>query len=315
VLSSDSEEDEGNDFSLSSSNSEAEEKSDEDHRRRRVVRKFKIPRRDPSVPWSAAELENFRKNWPHLKNFLDSVLKHATLTELTGMSKQKVSGSRLLSQILSANFEQVQNFPEKVEQGEDHCTGKAHVARFLRGYAGDSQELWKQAREVWGVDGIEPIANYEVVSFGLGDLLTTVVWSELHKPNSRKLSIRLLSTKSVEEAWKASDKSDPPKEFETLQEFKIAMGTLDGAFQKVMPWNMSFKTLHNFLISTNFRESDLPQKAGRLMALSNFVDETLRANARNWEEKKNFSSFQDLAVRWTTNLTRRMGETSQLSDT
>jgi hypothetical protein len=155
-----------------------------------------------------------------------------------------------------------------------------------------------------GVDGIEPIANYEVVSIGLGDLLTPVVWSELHKPNSRKLSIRLLSTKSVEEAWKASDKSDPPKEFETIQEFKIAMGTLDGAFQKVMPLNMSFKTLHNFLISTNFGEADLPQKAGRLVALSNFVDETLRANARNWEEKKNFSSFQDLAVRWTTSLTR-----------
>jgi hypothetical protein len=62
-------------------------------------------------------LENFRKNWPHLKNFADSVLKTASLSELTAMGKQKISGARLLSQVLSANFEQLQNFPTKVEGG------------------------------------------------------------------------------------------------------------------------------------------------------------------------------------------------------
>ncbi len=122
--------------------------------------------------WSAEQLENFRKNWPHLKNFADSVLEHATLTELTAMGRQKVSSSRLLSNVLSANFEQLQNFPTKVEEGVDNCLGKAHPSRFLRGYVGDSQELWQQAREVWGANGIEPIANYEVGSLGMGELLT-----------------------------------------------------------------------------------------------------------------------------------------------
>jgi hypothetical protein len=121
----------------------------------------------------------------------------------------------------------------------------------------------------------------------------------------------MLSTKSVEEAWKAGEKSDTAKEFETLQEFKMAMATLDGAIQKVMPWNMAFKTLHIFLTSTNFGESDLPQKTSRLALLANFVDETLRGNARNWEEKKSFFSYQDLAVRWTTGLARKKGETGQ----
>jgi hypothetical protein len=165
------------------------------------------------------------------------------------------------------------------------------------------------------VDGIDPIANYEVVSLGLGDLLTPTVWNELHKPNSRWLSVRMLSTKSVEEAWKAGEKSDTTKEFETLQEFKMAMATLDGAIQKVMPWNMAFKTLHIFLTSTNFGESDLPQKTSRLALLANFVDETLRGNARNWEEKKSFFSYQDLAVRWTTGLARKKGEPGQQADT
>jgi hypothetical protein len=174
--------------------------------------------------------------------------------------------------------------------------------------------LWKQARDAWGVEGIDPIGNYEVVSIGLGDLLTPAVWSELHRPNSRRLSIRMLSTKSVEESWKSSDRSDSLKEFESLQEFRVAMATLDGAFQKVMPWNMAFKTLHIFLISTNFGESDLGPKANRLLVLSNFVDEVLRGNARNWEEKKSFFSYQDLAVRWSTSLAKKIGDAGSTSE-
>jgi hypothetical protein len=124
----------------------------------------------------------------------------------------------------------------------------------------------------------------------------------------------MLSTKSVEEAWKAGDKPDSLKEFESIQEFKMAMAKLDGAYQKVMPWNLAFKTLHNFLILTNFGELDFPQKSSRLTLLANFVDETLRGNARNGEEKKCFFSSQDLAVRWTTGLARKWGELGQPSD-
>jgi hypothetical protein len=198
-------------------------------------------------------------------------LKNETLSELTGTARQKLYGNKLLSQILSANFEQIQNFPGKVEAGLDSCVGKAHPARFLRGYAGDAQELWLQAREKWGVDGIDPISNYEVVSVGLGDLLTPIAWSELHKPNSRRLSIRMLSSNSVEEAWKAGDKTDSLKEFETMQELRVAIATLDGGFQKVMPWNMSFKTLSNFMILINYGETDLPAKSNKLVLLANSV--------------------------------------------
>jgi hypothetical protein len=236
-------------------------------------------------------LENLKKNWPFLKNFDDSVLRYATLSELTGMGKQKISGSRLLSQVLSANFEHLQNFPVKITEGLDDCMGKAHDARFLRGYVGDTQELWKQAREVWGPEGIEAVANYEMGALGIGDLLTHKVWAELHKPNSRQPSIRLLSQKTVEEAWKQGDKSDSPKEFESLQEFKVAMASLEGGFHRVMPWNHSFKALHFFLISNNFGEAELSGKQSRLFFLSNFVDEVLRSNARNWEERKSFLSF------------------------
>jgi hypothetical protein len=242
-----------------------------------------------------------------LRNFDDSVLKHATLPELTSMGKQKVSGSKILSQTLSRNFKNVQNFPEKIPEGFDNCLGKAHQSRFLRGYAGDAQDLWLQGREVRGANGIEPMANYEVVSMGLGDGLTHKVWAEIHKPNSRALSIRLLSPKSVEEAWKESEKIESPREFDTMNDFKIAMATLEGGIHRVAPWNFAFKTLHLFMVSMNYGENELNGKTNKPVFLANFVDEVLRCTARNWEEKKKFLSYQDLAVRWTTNLTRSGG--------
>ncbi len=235
------------------------------------------------------------------------MLENATLSELTAMGKQKISGARFLSHTLSANFEQLQNFPAKVEEGVDDCLGKAHHSRFLRGYVGDSQELWRQARDEWGANGIEPIANYEVGSIGFGELLTHKVWAELHKPNSRQLSVRLLSPKSAEEAWKHDEKTDSPKDFENLQDFKMAIVTLEGGFHRVMPWNFSFKALSFFLNSINFGESELSNRAGRLQFLSNFVDEVLRTNARNWEERKPFLSFQDLSVKWSSDLIRKLG--------
>jgi hypothetical protein len=274
---------------------------------RRPLKNFKIPKKIRGKSWTPAELEIFKKHWPHLKNLPDSVLKHSSLGELSALGKNRASGQKLLSQKMTANYEQLANFPEKVEGGSDNCLGKVHSARFLRGFVGDAQELWLQARENWGIEGIEPIANYEVVSMGLGDLLTPATWAEIHKPNSRNLSIKMLAPKSVEEGWKATEKNETPKEFETMQDFRVAMATLEGGIHKVMPWNMAFKTLYFFMVSNNFGELELSSKPNRLTLLANFVDEILRANARNWEEKKKFLSFQDLAVRWSALFLRRFG--------
>jgi hypothetical protein len=50
----------------------------------------------------------------------------------------------------------------------------------------------------------------------------------------------------------------------------------------------------------------LSGKAARLTHLANFVDEILRANARNWEERKPFLSHQDLCVKWSAASARRL---------
>jgi hypothetical protein len=210
---------EGSLSSTSESDSEGAEEAPEASDLLQPAGKFTIPKHRPYGPWSGEELDNFRKTWPHLRNFADSVLRHASLSELTGMARQKISGSKVFAQIMSANYDQLVQFPVRVEAGEDDCTGLVHSSRFIRGYVGDSQELWVQARKHLGSDGLDPIENYEVVSIGIGDLITPKAWGKIHKPNSRQLTIRLLSQKSVDDTWRLSDKSEPPKEFESLQEF------------------------------------------------------------------------------------------------
>lgn len=203
---------------------------------------FRIPRHEKrNGKWTAEQIENFRKNWPHLRNFDISILENASLSELTAMAKQKLSNSKLLSQTMAANYEQVANFPVRVEAGSDDCTGIVHRARFFRGFVGDAQKLWQQARDDIGLDGYDPIGNYEVVSMGLGDLLTPKVWAEVHKPNSRELSIRMLSKGSVELAWRGAEKAEPLKDFDNLLDFKKATATLEAAIHRVMTWNYSFK--------------------------------------------------------------------------
>jgi len=199
-----------------------------------------------------------------LRNFDISILANASLSELTAMAKQKTTNSKLLSQAMAATYEQIVNFPTQVEAGLDDCTGQVHKARFMRGFVGDGQELWLQARNELSLDGYDPIGNYEVVSMGLGDLLTPKVWAEVHKLNSRELSIRMLSRGSVDQAWRGVEKTEPLKEFSNLLEFKQAMTTLEAAIHRVMNWNFGFKTLLIFLNTMDFGETELGGKPSRL---------------------------------------------------
>jgi len=181
--------------SSSSSEDGSESESEEETQPKSSSKKSKytIPKYKKEEDWSFDQLENFRKIYPHLKNFDDSVLKKASLKDITTIGKQKVSNRKFLNQTMTANYE---------------------------------------------------------------NLL-------------------------------------------------MAMLSLEGAIHKVMPWNFAFKTVYIFMVSVDFGESELSGKPYRLQFLSNFVDEAIRANARNWEEKKKFLSHQDLCVKWTSHLTKK----------
>lgn len=179
-----------------------------------------------------------------------------------------------------------------------------HSSRFLRGYIGDPQELWLQARANIEIGGLVPITNYELVSQGVGDLLTAAVGEELHNPGSRLLCIQMLSPKSVEAALRAPDRAEAPKSFDSIGELKMAVATLDTAITRVMPWNQAFRTPSLFLLSTDFGDSDLGGKASKVQILTGFVNEVMLQNARYWVEKKKYFSHQDLSSKWPSFLSR-----------
>jgi hypothetical protein len=275
---------------------------------------FKIPRHKKNKVWTLEQLENFKKNWPMLKNFDDTVLREASLSELSNMAWQKQSNSKILSRVLAANYETVRNFPVKIEAGEDDCTGRVHKARFLRGYVGDSQELWIQAREHIGLDGLDPISNYETVTVGLGDLITPKVWSEVHRPSSKILSIRMLTPDARKAAWSSDEKHDLAKEFVSLLDLKMAVTALEGAIHKVTPWNMAFKTLSVFLTTMDFGEAEFRGKDSKLVFLADFIDEVIRANAQKWDERKPFLAAHELGSRWSNAELRKCGITAAQSE-
>jgi hypothetical protein len=79
---------------------EDQEAQAEDRKARRRLNRYRIPKVSWGKVWSKDLWENLRKNCLHFKNFADSVLRNATLSELKALAKQS-SGSRLLSQVLS----------------------------------------------------------------------------------------------------------------------------------------------------------------------------------------------------------------------
>jgi len=266
--------------------------------------KYKIPKdTTQGRAWNAEELAGFRRMWPNLAFSPDSFLINATRNELANMGRSRTKESRVLTTRHVQNYE-IASRPVRVEGGVDECAGQVHPSRFLRGYVGDPQDLWLQARASIDLSGLAPITNYEQSTLGVGDLLTARVWEEIHNPGSRLLSIQMLSPKSVDAALLAPDKTDAPKAFDSLNELKMAVATLDTAIQRIMPWNLSFRTMSLFLLQNDFGVADLTGKTGRLSVTTGFVNEIILSNARSWVEKRKYLSHQELSNKWPSFLAR-----------
>lgn len=212
---------------------------------------------------------------------------------------------KALTEKLARNYDSIRNFPVRVDAGEDQCTGTAHSSRFLRGYVGNSQDLWLQGRRHWDINGIDPVSHYETVSVGLNGMVSCRVWHEVHSPSSKALTIRLMTSDAMKEAWSSSDRPSEPKEFKDLHELVMAVVALDHVIWKVMPWNHSFATLAIFLHSVQFGEHDLAGRTDRLSFLADFIDEVIRYNAQAWDEVRAFMSAQEIAAKWAAAFLRR----------
>ena len=121
----------------------------------------------------------------------------------------------------------------KVKAGEDLCTEWAHNAWFLRGYVGNSQDLWVQACRKLGIASLDPIASYKTVSIGINGFISERVWHEIHFPSSKRLSILMLTDHAMKSTWANTEKGGEVKEFESLNELKMAVVALEACIKKV----------------------------------------------------------------------------------
>lgn len=270
---------------------------------------YKIPKTGKRI-WTDEQIENLKKNFRNLENLDKSILGCLTFKEMAAMGGKRDKGNRILTEKLAENFERVRTFPVRVEAGEDHCTGVAHKARFLRGYVGNSQNLWVQARTVMGLTGLDSISNYETVSVGLNGYVGSRVWHEVHSPSSKALSIRMLTHSAMKSAWNAKEKEGDEKGFDSVQEIRMAVVVLDTCIRKVMPWNFAFTTVSFFLHTVNFGEGELGGRVDHLDFVADFVDEILRYNAQAWDEERYFMSAQEVAAKWSALLLRHNADSS-----
>ena len=292
----------------SSSNSSSESEEDEPAAKKQKPGKsknsfYKIPKK---VVWSRDDVENFKTNFPAIRNLSDSIIANLTVKEMTDINFKKDKGSKIFSQTLSVNYDNLKKFPVKVPGGEDNCTGKVHDSRFLRGYVSSSQDLWLQAREKIDMNGLDPISNYDTGSIGITGKVSSKVWAEIHNPSSKDLSIRMLNSSALKSAWKSHEKHADQKDFESIQELRIAVSALEAAIHKVFPWNFSFKAIAIFLCNIDYGQSDLNTKTFRTSFVADFIDEAICTNAQHWDEQKPFLSSQNLQTRWSAAIAEKI---------
>lgn len=266
--------------------------------------------------WSSDEIKNLKKNFRFLENLDDSIIQKMSFKDFGVMGKKREQSSKAISEKLAQNYEHIKTFGEKVEAGEDFSAGKAHSARFLRGYVGSSQELWLQARRHFGLGGLDPISNYDTVSVGLNGFVSGKVWMEIHSPSSKHLTIRLLTSSSLKSGWGqrgGTEKEHEHKEFETIHELKMAVVALDGAIRKALPWNHSFAAVAIFMHSVEFGEKELNGKNNKLTFLADFIDEIISYNATAWDEERVYMGAQDIAGKWAASFLRVYGSTPSVA--
>ena len=85
----------------------------------------------------------------------------------------------------------------KVEEGWDNRSDTLYDACFLPGATAPGQQLWLQARRVWGQEGVDPICNYDLTLVGITGTITTKGMDALHNPGNEEISVKMFTVTNV----------------------------------------------------------------------------------------------------------------------
>ena len=252
---------------------------------------------------------------PHLQGLPEAMLNKLPLSAIfqlnTALGKEQKNTDKLgINTRMAMNIQQLSKKPTKVREGTDNRKSVLHPARFLGGACCSATELWLEGKKVLGEQGILPLGNYDLDSFGCGGTVTPKGWMELHNPASQELKLKLFHLPNVaNSAMQAKRVSlsggedalnigDNLKEIVDLDSYKMALFTLREAMASALPWNRSVSAILGLMMNTNFMQEDLGGNIKRAAVLTEFTDYILGRNALNWENGQPFLTTDDLSHVW-----------------
>jgi hypothetical protein len=281
-------------------------------------------------PMTDATLAAMRLCLPNLKGLPDDVMRHMDpllLIQLNnGAQAQPVQtpDAAAMAAAAAAHFaqsavksndpgvkmakalEKLRANPITVPAGPDDRISVLHVARFLPGTVLSAKKQWLLARDILGLDGMEPLSTYDMGACGLQGTVTMKGWFELGNPGSMNLCLKHFSPSnigtsagysrrfSLAEGESAINVGDDFKEIGNMECFQQAMRAMCHAARMAMSWNYSFAALDNFIVQSKYGLTELAGCHNKVAELTNFVNHVLGVNAQNWITKECFLTAPEL---------------------
>jgi hypothetical protein len=244
-------------------------------------------RKRPATHILDEDIASLRRKFPWLSDFSDSFIRvqgaeGLMKMESTSMKMRMMERKMDYDDKLAANKMALGDRVIIIREGQDNRWTILHDGRFAAGAACTTSKLWLEARERIGVSGYAPVGSYDLGSVGMGGLVTSRGWVELHNPSSSKISLRMFSINNCGAragSSKMEAKDGDLTDIVELGEFKLALRALRVAMCFAMPWNFSVLALENFLLQHDFCAADIGAAENPARVLTQFVDYVLGENS------------------------------------
>jgi hypothetical protein len=202
---------------------------------------------------------------------------------------------------LSRNLDRAKK-PKQVPAGLDNRSDVLHEARFLPGHICKHETLWIQARQTIGLTGLDPVSQYDFDSLGLAGKINSQIIAKLHNPGEKNFSLKMLAPAALDLARGLTEKEGghPTKDFDSIQDIRMALTTLRVATRLIFPWNYAVEALDIFFTSIQYGTTEFGFRppAPKLNFIVDFIDRILHLNSERWDDERGFLDYAEIRGRW-----------------